>query len=168
MSTSALFSHIFRFLFYILLQLLIVRYLIFFNVGFCFVYVAAIITLPKETGPVNALLLSFLLGIIIDAFYNTMGLHTAACVLISYLRPGLLGLLVNQQKGFDENKDFSLQSLTLFTFLAYAGVLILIHSFVVFFLELNSTQLFWTTLLKVFVSTIVTLLVVVLFQLFKR
>jgi hypothetical protein len=168
MSTTIVLNHIFRSLFYILLQILIVRYLIFFNVGFCFVYVAIIISLPKETGPVNALFIGFLVGLIVDAFYNTMGLHTAACVLIAYLRPGLLGLLVSQQKGADEYKDYSLQSLTLPTFLAYAGTLIVIHAFMVFYLELNSTQIFWTTLLKIIVSSIITLLVVVLFQLFRR
>ncbi len=168
MTTNNLISHIVRFGLYLLLQILLIRFFVLFNVAFCFVYIAAILTLPKETSHVNVIILSFFLGLVVDAFYNTMGMHTAAATLIGYLRPYVAELTISQQRGFDEKKDFSVASIGLTTFLIYSGILVFIHHFLIFFLELGSFSLFFTTLLKIFSSALFTLLVIVLFQYLRK
>jgi hypothetical protein len=168
MTTNNILSHILRFVFYLLAQIFIFRFLVAFNVGFCFVYVAAILTLPKEISHVNSIILSFVLGMAVDAFYNTMGMHAAACTVIGFARPYIAQLTVPQQRGFDEKKDYTIKSLGLNTFLIYASILVAMHHFIVFFLELGSFSLFFVTLLKIFCSIVFTLLVVVLIQYFGK
>lgn len=70
------------FLLYLTLQILIVRNLVIFDYGFCFLYVACILLLPNEISQTVLLLLAFATGIIVDTFYNTLGMHAAATVLM--------------------------------------------------------------------------------------
>jgi hypothetical protein len=168
MTTKNLIDYILRFAFYLILQLVLFRYMVLFNVGFCFIYIAAILTLPKEINHVNIIILSFVLGLIVDAFYNTMGMHTAASTLIGYLRPFVAQLVIPQQAGFDEKKDFSIKSLNITTFAIYAILLIAIHHVLLFFLEMGSFSMFFTTLLKVIVSIVYTLAIIVIFQFFGK
>ena len=167
MTTNTLLTQILRFGFYIGLQILLFRYLVLFNVSFCFIYIGALLALPKETSHSYLILIGFITGLIVDAFYNTMGMHAAASTLIGYLRPYLL-ILITPQRGYDEKSDFSIKSMGFIWFLTYAGVLVLIHHFFIFFLELGSFSLFFTTLLKIFCSFIFTMFMLIIFQYFRK
>jgi hypothetical protein len=167
MTTNTLLTQILRFGFYIGLQILLFRYLVLFNVSFCFIYIGALLALPKETSHSYLILIGFITGLIVDAFYNTMGMHAAACTIIGYLRPYLL-ILITPQRGYDEKSDFLIKSMGFIWFITYAGVLVLIHHFFIFFLELGSFSLFFTTLLKVFCSFIFTMFMIIIFQYFRK
>ncbi len=157
----------FLFILYVLLQILLVRNLVLFDYGFCFIYVAAILLLPYEISLTALLLISFATGIVVDTFYNTLGIHAAATVLMAYLRP--LVVRAQMAPGVQEARiEFSLHGLGLGPFVRYIFVLILIHHTALFFIEAGSLSLILPTLVRVVASTLFTTVSIVLIQFFTR
>ena len=160
-------SAILIYLLYLTLQILLARNLVLFDYGFCFVYIACILLLPNEISPIWLLLIAFATGIIVDTFYNTLGMHAAATVLMAYLRP----LVVRSQidvPGLESRIEFSLQELGTGAFLWYVFVLALIHHSALFFIEASSLTLLVPTLIRIAASTLFTTVSVVLIQFFVR
>ena len=157
----------FLFILYLALQILIVRNLVIFDYGFCFLYVACILLLPNEMSQTVLLLLAFATGIIVDTFYNTLGMHAAATVLMAYLRP----LVVRTQMGQriqEARVVFTLQELGFGDFLKYVFPLVLLHHGVLFLIEAGSLSLIIPTLLRTVASSLFTTLSIVLIQFFTR
>ena len=167
MTTSNILSHIIRFLVYILLQVFILRHIELFSFAFCFLYIGAIIALPKDVNHSTLIFISFVTGLLVDSFYNTMGMHTAASVLISYLRPYVL-LLLTPQRGYDDKTEFNIHNMGFVWFVSYCGLLTFIHHLFLFFLETSSFNIFFTTTLKVICSTIFTTAIIIIFQYFRK
>ena len=65
------------------------------------VCIAFIVPLPMEIAPLALLGLGLLLGVTLDFFMATAGIHTVAALLATFCRPALLNELV----GNDEVKD---------------------------------------------------------------
>ncbi len=155
------------FLLYLFLQILIVRNLVLFDYGFCFLYVACILLMPNETGQTWLLLLAFAIGVIVDTFYNTLGIHAAATVLMTYLRPLVVRVQMSQR--IQETRVvFSLQELGLGDFFKYVFVLVLIHHAALFLIEAGSLSLILPTALRTLASALFTTLTIVLIQFFFR
>ncbi len=155
------------FVLYLALQLLLARNLVLFDYAFCFVYVACILLLPHETSLTWLLILAFATGIVVDTFYNTLGMHAAATVLMAYCRP----LIVRAQidvPGMESRIEFSLRELGVGAFFRYVFVLVLIHHTALFFIEASSFALLLPTLIRVAASTLLTTVSIVLIQLFTR
>ena len=90
------------FLLYLSLQILIVRNLVLFDYGFCFLYVACILLMPAEINQTALLLLAFLTGVIVDTFYNTLGIHAAATVLMAC--PASTAALTSSRRSMSERR----------------------------------------------------------------
>jgi len=163
MVRGGLLSQILNFLFYILAQVILVKNLVLFDTAFCFIYVAFLLLLPFEIGILVILLLGFITGFLVDVFYNSLGIHTAACVLMAYLRTYLIRFLT-PRGGYEAGAKISLNSLGLRWFSSYCLVLIFIHHFTMFFLELGGFELFFFTLFKIITSTFLTFIVIVIVQ----
>ena len=160
-------SSVFLFLLYLILQILLVRNLVLFDYAFCFVYIACILLLPNETSLTLLLVIAFVTGIIIDTFYDTLGMHAAASVLMAYFRP----LIVRAQidvPGLETRIEFSLNQLGVWPFFRYVLILALIHHSALFFIEASSLSLFIPTLIRVAASTLFTTISIVLIQFFTR
>jgi rod shape-determining protein MreD len=84
MRSSAL--NIIFFFVYVLVQVLILKNLVLFDVAFCFLYVAFILLLPVEMSPVALMFTAFGMGFLVDIFYSSMGLHAFALVITAYAR----------------------------------------------------------------------------------
>jgi hypothetical protein len=102
-----------------------------------FVYLLFIILLPLQTNKVLLLFIAFLTGFTIDFFGNTPGLHSSATLLMAFLRPGLLSALFGKIE-FTQNEEPGISKLGFFGFFKYAFILVLIHHFSLFFLEILS------------------------------
>lgn len=157
----------FLFLLYLTLQILIVRNLVIFDYGFCFLYVACILLLPNETSQTLLLLLAFATGIIVDTFYNTLGMHAAATVLMAYLRPLIVRVQLGQRMT-ESRVVFTLQELGVTDFFKYVFVLVLIHHSVLFLIEAGSISLLVPTLLRIAASALFTTMSIILIQFFTR
>jgi hypothetical protein len=161
--SSFRFINLIQFVVLMALQILLMRNLVLFETGFCFVYIGFILFLPIEIDRVLLLVLAFFTGLTVDLFYDTAGVHAAATVLVGYLRPYMLKLLTPRD-GYETSDNASLTSMGWRWFLTYGIVLLLIHHFTLFFLELNGFKLIGFTLAKIIASTFFTGAVLVIFQ----
>ena len=128
-----------------------------------FIYILFIIVLPFETPKWLLLLSAFAMGITIDMFYDTAGMHAAACVFIGYLRPGLLKLF-SPRDGYEFGTQPTIQYLGIPWFLSYSAILIVLHHLVLFYIEVFRFSEFFSTLLRVIISSMFTILLVVISQ----
>ena len=156
-------KQILSFLFYVLIQVILVRNLVLFDIAFCFVYIGFLLLLPLETSIIILLMLGFFTGIVIDIFYDSLGMHTAACVLLAYLRTYLVNLLT-PGGGYESGAKPSVTFMGLRWFSSYALTLIFVHHFILFFAEIGGFNLFFFTLSKVVLSTAFSFLLVVVIQ----
>lgn len=151
------------FFIYLIIQVVLMKNLVVFNTGFCFLYIAFILFLPIETNTLVLMALGFALGFLVDIFYDSLGLHAGTLVFMAYLRNFWLSR-ITPQGGYDAGEGPTLAANGLQWFLVYTLPLIFVHHFALFFIEAGGFGLIGYTLLKVFVSTIFTLLIILLLQ----
>lgn len=160
--------NILRFMLLVLVQVLLINNIELGRFINPFIYVLFIIVLPFETPKWLVLIAGFILGITIDAFQDTAGMHAAACVFMAYVRPGILKLF-SPRDGYEFGTQPTVQYLGLPWFLSYSGILILLHHLVLFYLEMFRFSEFFSTFIRVIVSAFFTLLLVLVTQfLFNR
>jgi len=160
--------NIFRFIALVLVQVLIVKNIELGRFINPFVYVLFLVILPFETPKWSLLFIGFMLGITIDMFYDTPGFHASACVVMAYIRPGILKLF-SPRDGYESGTQPTVQYLGVPWFLSYAGILVLAHHFVLFFLEIFRFSEFFSTFFRAIISAVSTMILIVTIQyLFNR
>ena len=82
--------NIIRFVFLLLIQVLISNNILLFGLVNPYIYIIFILIYSINTERWQFLLSSFLLGLILDIFENTGGAHATACLIIAFLRPVIL------------------------------------------------------------------------------
>jgi hypothetical protein len=120
-----------------------------------------ILLLPVDTNKYIVLVYAFFLGLSVDVFNSTQGIHASAIVLLAFIRPYVLRFFAPRDD-YDDNKCPSVKNYGLIWFLKYAGSLILIHHFYLFFIEFFSFAHFFQTLLRIFLSSAISLFFVTL------
>lgn len=163
MKSEQILKYLFYFLFFAGLQIVFFLNVSLFNVSFCFVYIAFILLLPIEVSRVTQIFLALAMGLLIDIFYDTLGIHAAASVFIGYVRAYVINLLT-PRGGYDTNMEISIPALGFQWFVTYAAVLVFAHHFLLFFLEVFSLANFGRILLKTVASSIFTVFVITLLQ----
>lgn len=128
-----------------------------------FLYVLFIIILPFETPKWLVLFSAFIIGITIDMFTDTGGMHAAACVFMGYIRPGILKLF-SPRDGYEFGTQPTVQYLGIPWFLSYAGILVLAHHLILFYVEIFRFSEFFSTFFRVIISSLFTLLLVIVTQ----
>jgi len=129
-----------------------------------FIYTGFILFLPFETPRTLLLILALAMGLLMDMFSNTGGLHAASLVFMAFSRPGVLRL-IEPRDGYDASGDPTIATMGLGWFVTYALLLIFLHSFACFFLEAFRMSEFFFTLGKIVLSTFVTVLLLITAQL---
>lgn len=148
------------FFIYVFIQAFFAKNLELFGIAFCFVYINYLITFPVDVDKVTLLLISFGLGFMIDIFYDTLGIHSATCVLIAFIRPTLINVMSTKQ----ELLTISIKEAGFRWFFTYSIVLVGVHHFILFILQRFNLQMFGGTLLKALASTAFTLFVIIIIQ----
>ncbi len=149
------------------ITLVLVQVLIFNQVQFSgffnpYVYVLFVILLPLSTPRYAILLLAFVLGLVIDIFSNSLGVHSAATVFIAYLRPLVIRLISNRE---DDKSDYpGLSQNKPAWFINYILIMVLLHHTMLFFLEVFTFANFFNTLYRVILSSLFSIIVIVLSQ----
>lgn len=146
-----------------ILQVILFRNVALFDLAFCFVYIGVLLFLPVETDRILALIIAFILGIFIDIFYNSIGIHASAAVFLAFIRYFWIKAVM-PQGGYEGNISLTIANMGLQWFTSYAFPIIFTHHFTLFFVEAGGFSLFGYTLLKVIMSSIFTFLVIVLLQ----
>ena len=128
------FREIIYFVVFVLLQTLVINRIHLFGIVTPFLYILVIIKLRIDLTRSGVIILSFLLGLIIDVFSNTLGVHAAACSLIGFIRNPLLVQFVDVK----ELPDRSIPSFRLFgfgKFMRYTLILVTLHHIILFSIE---------------------------------
>ena len=155
---------LFRFVLYAGVYVLLIWKLTLFDLGWCFLYLGFLLFLPLRTPIVVQLLLSFGMGLTMDIFLNTGGLHAAAAVLLGFLRPWVLRILTPRD-GYDSGDTVNVHQMGWQWFGVYLLLLVLLHHAAFFVLELGSFRHFGTTLAKILVSALFTSVALLIIQL---
>jgi len=156
-------GHLFSFFLYLALQVLVMKNVVLFHTAFCFIYVAYLLTLPVDVNPLFLMGLGFVMGFTIDIFYDSLGMHAFACVFIMYMRSYWLKL-VTPQGGYDSNAVPVMAMNGVQWFLIYIVPLVFLHHILLFFVEAGGFGLFWFTVWKAVASTLLTTVLIVIFQ----
>jgi hypothetical protein len=157
-----------RFILLVLLQVLIVQNIHLGSYVILFPYILFILLLPFEMPKLLVLLAAFFTGLVIDMFYDTAGIHAAVCTLLGYSRHYVLKLLAPRE-GYDPGLAPTIQSMGPVWFITYSATMIFIHHLFFFYLEIFRFNEFFSTLLRVFLSTIGSFIFIYVIQfLFSR
>jgi len=162
MNTKLIFINIARWLLLLFVQIFLLRNIGFYNLSTPFVYALFILILPFNLPNLALYLLAFFTGLTMDAFYDTMGVHISACVLMAFSRIIFISISLNRDS-IDEPEP-SLGNMGFKWFGLYALVCIFMHHLAVFFLEAFKLNEFSYTLGRVLISTIFTFFVVLLVE----
>ena len=143
--------HIGRFLVLALLQVLILNNL---EIGFgiqLMPYPLFLFLLPIEMGVIYSLLIGFGMGLMIDSISNTYGLHTSALLAFAYLKP-MIFKLFSPRDGYENSVENTISSLGTSWFIKVYGILLFIHHFWFFLMEIFKLNEFLFTLQKTALS----------------
>ncbi len=120
----------FRFILIVLLQGLIFHR---FNLGGTqfnyiqiLIYPLFIMLLPVQTGRILLIILGFLLGLSIDFFYDSPGLHASASVFTAFIRPFVLAS-IEPRGGYKINSVPNKNQFGVNWFARYVAILLLFH-----------------------------------------
>lgn len=152
-----------------LLALLIIQLLIVNNIELSsminpYIYVAFILSLPVTVKPWQMVIISFITGMLMDAFSSTPGLHMAATTLMGYLRIHYIRATTTKED-LEGRIIPSISQKGIVWFTVYAFSLIFTHHLVLFFLEIYGFSEFFSTLIRALVSALITLLLIITGQL---
>jgi len=159
--------NILRFIILVLLQVLILNKV---NLGGYlnpYVYVMFILLLPFETPPWLLLLSSFAIGLSVDLFSGTIGMHAAASTFTAFLRP-TVSRLFNSKREYEPGVKPGINDLGISWFLSYTLVLVFAHHLVYFFLEVFRFDEIFTTLSRVVLSTLLSSSLIVILNLLVK
>lgn len=169
MNFRTLISFIFLVLILGLVQILFLKNLALFGVAFCFIYLVGILSIPFQIRHVPLLLISFGIGLLIDIFYDTLGLNALAATFMAFLRPYWLKIL-KPNGGYDDSSQPTLQEMGLGWFLSYSLPLTFGFCLIFFTADQWGTGAFLGILNKSLFSSIFTVVLAIIVQLlfFKR
>ena len=156
-------SNILRFIFLVLIQVLILDHIQLSGFINPYLYILFILLLPFETPKALLLILAFLLGLSVDILSGTLGLHAAASVFMAFWRPSILRVVSARQE-YEPGIRPILSDQGFAWIFGYSITLIAIHHFFLFFIEVFSFANFWITFTRSILSILFTLILVIVSQ----
>jgi rod shape-determining protein MreD len=162
---SALILNFVRFILLLAAQIVIFNNIDLFGYINPYPYILFILLYPVNTNRARLLIASFLLGLTVDLFANSGGVHAASCLILAYVRPSFFKFSFGLSYEYQTIKINDRLSPERFTFILIS---ILTHHFILFFLEFFKFTFIFDALLRTIVTTLFTLLVsVLIIYLFK-
>ncbi|WP_109699725.1 rod shape-determining protein MreD [Chitinophaga deserti] len=162
---SILLRNIIRFILLILFQVLVLDRILVHQMVNPYLYMLFILLLPFNLPRPALQLLGLMLGLTLDMFSDSMGVHAAACVFIAYLRPFVLNIL-SPQGGFEgPQRTPSVTTMGVSQFAIYATVMVLLHHIAYFCLSVFSFSDPLYLLMKILLSTAASLFLILIYEL---
>jgi rod shape-determining protein MreD len=154
---------LFNFVFLVLLQILVLNNIQLGGYINPYIYILFLLLLPFDTPGWLLLVLGFFLGLTIDAFSGTWGMHTIATTLLAFLRPQLLKVIAPRE-GYESGSSPRLFYYGLPWFIRYAVILVFAHHLALFYAEVFRFSDFFLTFFRVVVSTLFSSLLIITSQ----
>jgi rod shape-determining protein MreD len=154
-----------RFLILIFIQVLILNNIQLSGYINPYFYILFLLLLPFETPNWSLPIIGFLLGLSVDLFAHTPGIHASASVLIAYLRPFILKM-ISPRDGYEPGSFPRIFYYGFKWFLKYTVIMVTVHHFFLFYIEVFRLSDFFTTFLRAVVSSVFSILLIFLSQYF--
>lgn len=165
------FVHILRFVLLVIAQILLVNHIRLGGYVHPYIYLIFVMLLPINMPGWQLLLSGFGIGLVIDLFMGTLGMHAGATTLMAFCRPGIIRIISGSLK-FDSIREPNLGQLDVLWFLRYTLCMVFVHNFTYFMLEGFSFHLVGQALLRILisvpVSTFLIMMILMLFSPTKR
>lgn len=159
------FSYILKFLLLVLVQVLLLDNIHLFGAQ-AYLYIMFLVIFPISISSKILMPISFLLGLCVDIFSGTYGIHAAATTFVAFARPFLIRLL------FPLNDVNQIEVLSLskqkISFVCFVAVIVFLHHFVLLMLEAFSFNYIGVVVGKTLLSSIYTLILTFCLFLFQR
>ena len=157
-------KYIFSAFIFILIQVYLLNQIMFASYINPYLYIILIISLPKNTPKWYLLINGFIVGFLIDIFSGTIGYHSTACVLISFIKPWLTKITIPTNILNDQD-ELVMHKVGFRNFILYSSILTIIHHGSLFFIEHVSFDLFFNLILKIILSSLITIILIIITQL---
>lgn len=122
-----------------------------------YVYILFILLYPLNGNKSLLIILSFLLGLSVDIFEDSGGVHAAACTFIAYIRPVVLKYSFGISYEYNSVNLKKAAPVERFTYITSMAIL---HHFIMFTLEIFSFQHILLLLKSTLFSTIFTVVLI--------
>ena len=133
-----------------LLQILLLNNLQFWGLCQPQIYILCLLMMPIVLPRWADMLIGFAVGLMMDILCNSVGVHTASCVLIMYIRQPLIASLVQEHERL--TGEISWLTISHDAFIKYVVTLVCAHQVAVSMLTAWSFQHFGMTLLQILIS----------------
>ena len=165
MNNNAIITNAARFLGLLLLQGLVLKRIslgwdgvLYLNV---LLYPLFIILIPFRTPRTAQLLLAFALGMLLDFFYDSPGVHASAGVFTAFIRPFILRRMAPRD-GYNINHSPTLRRMGLTWFLTYASIMLAFHLFFYFSVEAFTFVFLGEIILKTIFSYVLSMIFILI------
>ncbi|WP_121666371.1 rod shape-determining protein MreD [Mesonia aquimarina] len=156
---SLLLSNTARFIILILIQVVVLNNINFLGYINPYLYVLFVLLLPLNLSQYKVLFFSFLIGLSIDFFEDSGGVNAAATLVIAYLRPVILKFSFGVSY---EHQTIKYYQTPITQRLSYISILVLVHHFILFSLEIFNYSYIILILKRTLFSSIFTILLILL------
>ena len=144
---------------YVVIQLPLVNKFVFLDSAFGFFYLGFLIFLPLGMNPFLRIFSGFIIGLIIDIFSNTPGLHAMAATLIMFSKDWWFAITMGEN---EEDRGLSVFTLGVKGIVLFLFPLILTYMLIVFFIEHGKIEAFLMVFTRAFNSTVFTLIIILI------
>lgn len=127
------------------------------------IYPAIILFLPVGVRRSIIIIAAFIIGLIIDGFYDSPGVHTATLVFTAFFRATILRILEPRQ-GYRDNLLPAPRSYGTSWFLSYLGILLFLHIFIYFSIDAFTYVFFLKIIVNTICSFVISYLLLVLYK----
>lgn len=156
---SAMLFNIARFILLLAAQVIIFNNFNFLGYINPYPYILFIILYPVNGNKYGLLAASFFLGLTMDLFCNSGGVHAAACVMLAHFRPSIFKFSFGLSYEYQTVRLNDVLTPERFSFILLA---VIIHHLTLFILEVFTFEYVWNIILRTIVSTLFTIIICIL------
>ena len=99
-----------------------------------YLYLIILLVMPFKTQKWFLLIYAFILGLSVDIFSDTLGMHSTACLIIALLKPSITKITIPHNI-IEENDELITQKIGIKSFVLLTSILVFIHHLILFVLE---------------------------------
>ena len=152
-------KQIVRYVLVMMLQVLLFDQLQLFGVCHPYIYILCLLMMPITLSHSADMLIGAAVGLVMDVFCNSLGIHMASCILLMFIRPYLLGAIVSDKDRLSE--QICLRALGIEALIKYVVILVVIHHLTVFMLAAWSWAHIGFVLMETLVSGLITSTIII-------
>lgn len=134
-----------------------------------YIYPLFILLLPIATPTWFTMITAFILGITMDSFMDTGGIHAMACVFMAFVRLKVLAFLLPKKLNEYKTDIPNVETMGGWSpFLTYSAILLFLHLSLFYLIEIWSFKSIGYLLLKLLFSLVSSLIFIILYSLIFR